>query len=158
MNYLKVSLSRVRSLLNYLRLMPLFDVTFNHISCFILYFAYNYSCFVELEENWSFLLKPTKAYSAKNNSWPLAIFQPISTFGWPKSILVSQFYCTFSMGWQSIIYKMSYLQKTAYQFVTLISTTGIFNSSPSVCDVLKFCFIHSLWATGSNFTIPDAMT
>jgi len=32
----------------------------------------------------------------------LAIFQPISTFGQPKSILVSQFYCTFSMGWQSI--------------------------------------------------------
>ena len=49
--------------------------------------------------------------SARNNSWPLAIFQPISTFGRPKSILVGQFYCTFSMGWQSITYKMSYLQK-----------------------------------------------
>jgi len=50
-------------------------------------------------------------FSARNNSWPLAIFQSISTFGQPKSILVGQFYCTFSMGWQSITYKMSYLQK-----------------------------------------------
>jgi len=49
--------------------------------------------------------------SARNNDWPLAIFQPISTFGQPKSILVSQFYCTFSMGWQSITYKISCLQK-----------------------------------------------
>jgi len=50
-------------------------------------------------------------FSARNNSWPLAIFQPISTFGLPKSSLVSQSYCTFLMGWQSITYKMSYLQK-----------------------------------------------
>jgi len=52
--------------------------------------------------------------SARNNSWLLAIFWPISTFGWPKSILVGQFYCTFSMGWQSItleIIQLSYLQK-----------------------------------------------
>ena len=47
--------------------------------------------------------------SARNSSWPLAVFQPISTFGRPKSILVSQIYCTFSMGWQSITYKMYYI-------------------------------------------------
>ena len=35
--------------------------------------------------------------SARNNSRPLAIFQPISAFGRPKSILVSQISCTFSM-------------------------------------------------------------
>jgi len=51
--------------------------------------------------------------SARNNSWPLAIFQPISTFGRPKSILVGQFYCTISIGWQSITYKMSYFQKNS---------------------------------------------
>jgi len=38
-------------------------------------------------------------------------FQPISTFSQPKSILVGQFYYTFSIRWQSITYKMSYLQK-----------------------------------------------
>ena len=43
--------------------------------------------------------------SARNNSRPLAIFRPISTFGRPKSILVGQIYCTFSMGWQLITYK-----------------------------------------------------
>ena len=39
--------------------------------------------------------------NARNNSRPLAIFQPISGFGWPKSILVSQISFTFSMGQQS---------------------------------------------------------
>ena len=43
--------------------------------------------------------------SARNNSRPLAIFRPISTFGRPKSILLGQIYCTFSMGWQLITYK-----------------------------------------------------
>ena len=51
--------------------------------------------------------------SPRNNSWPLAIFRPISTFGRPKSILVSQIYCTFSMGRPSITYKMSHLQKNS---------------------------------------------
>jgi len=51
--------------------------------------------------------------SARNNSWLLAIFWPILTFGQPNSILVGQFHCTFSMGFQ----------KTADQFLTLISTT-----------------------------------
>ena len=50
-------------------------------------------------------------YSARNSSWPLAIFRPISPFGRPKSILVSQIYCTFSMGQQSITYKMSDFQE-----------------------------------------------
>ena len=40
-------------------------------------------------------------------------------------ILVSQFYCTFSIGWQSITYKISYLQKTPDQFLTFISTTAL---------------------------------
>jgi len=53
-------------------------------------------------------------FSTRNNSWPLAILWTISTFGWPKSILVGQFYCTFSMGWQLITYKMSYLQKNGW--------------------------------------------
>ena len=54
-----------------------------------------------------------KVNSARNNSWPLAIFQPISTFGRPKSVLVDQIYCTFSMGRPSITYKMSHLQKNS---------------------------------------------
>jgi len=49
---------------------------------------------------------------------------PFSSLGQPKSILVGQFYCTLSMGWQSITYKMSYLQKMINQFLTLISTTA----------------------------------
>ena len=49
--------------------------------------------------------------SPRNNSWPLAIFWPISTFGWLKSILVGQIYCIFSMGRPSIMHKMFYLQK-----------------------------------------------
>ena len=51
-------------------------------------------------------------FSAKNNSQILAIFWPISAFAQPKFIFVGQIYCTFSMEWQSITYKMSYLQKT----------------------------------------------
>ena len=46
------------------------------------------------------------SFSARNSSWPLAIFRPISTFDRPKSILVGQIYCTLSMGQQSITYKM----------------------------------------------------
>ena len=51
--------------------------------------------------------------------WPF-----FDQFGRPKSILVGQIYCTFSMGWQLITYKMSYFQKTADQFLTLISITA----------------------------------
>ena len=43
-------------------------------------------------------------YSARNKL-AIAHFQPISTFGQPKSILVGQIYCTFSMGQQLITYK-----------------------------------------------------
>ena len=63
--------------------------------------------------------------SVRNNSWPSAILQPISAFCWPKSILVGQISCTFSMGQQSVTYKISYLQKTANQFLILISSTSI---------------------------------
>ena len=38
----------------------------------------------------------------RNSSWPLAIFQPISIFGRPKSILLGQIYCIFLMIWQSM--------------------------------------------------------
>ena len=48
--------------------------------------------------------------STRNGSWPLAIFQSISTFGQPKSILIGQIYYTFVMRQQSITYKMSDLQ------------------------------------------------
>ena len=51
--------------------------------------------------------------SAINNSRPLDISQPISTFGRPKSILVGQIYCTFSMRQQSITYEMFYFQKNS---------------------------------------------
>ena len=39
--------------------------------------------------------------SARNNSRPLAIFQPISAFGRPKSVLIGHISHTFSMGQQS---------------------------------------------------------
>ena len=45
--------------------------------------------------------------SARNNSQPLAIFQPILAFGRQKSIWVGQLSHTFSMGQQSIAYKIS---------------------------------------------------
>ena len=34
---------------------------------------------------------------ARNNSWPLAIFRPISAFGQPKSILIGHISHTFSI-------------------------------------------------------------
>ena len=52
-------------------------------------------------------------FHARNSSWPLAIFQPVSTFGRPKSILVGQIYCTVSTGQLSITYKMSGFQKNS---------------------------------------------
>ena len=42
---------------------------------------------------------------------PLAIFQPISAFSRPKSILIGQISHMLSMGQQSVAYKISYLQK-----------------------------------------------
>ena len=53
---------------------------------------------------------------ARNKSWPLTIFWPISTFGWPKFILVGKTYCKFSMEQQSITYKMSYFQTNWQSF------------------------------------------
>ena len=44
---------------------------------------------------------------------------------WPTKIQVGQIYCTFSMGWQSITYKMSDFQKTADQFLTFVSTIDV---------------------------------
>ena len=66
---------------------------------------------------------PLGVYSARNNSWSLAIFQPISAFGRPKSILAGQISCTFSMGTGIRNLKISYFQKTANQFLILISST-----------------------------------
>ena len=70
------------------------------------------------------LVEPVKCWtlenedtcSAKNSNWPLAIFQPISTFGRPKSILIGR---TFSITY--------HLQKVADQFLTLIFTTVPYN-------------------------------
>ena len=52
-------------------------------------------------------------FSARNNSRPLAIFQPFSAFGWPKSILVSQISCTFSMGTAFSYLKNIHFQKNS---------------------------------------------
>ena len=62
--------------------------------------------------------------SARNNSQPLAIFRPFSAFGRPKSILVSQISCTFSMGTAISYLKKIHFQKTADQFLILISSTA----------------------------------
>ena len=42
--------------------------------------------------------------SSRINSQPWAILQPILAFGRPKSILIAQIACTFSIGQQSITY------------------------------------------------------
>ena len=55
--------------------------------------------------------------SARNNSRPLA------AFGQPKSVLVGQISCTFSMGQQSVTYKILSSKKAASQFLILISST-----------------------------------
>ena len=47
--------------------------------------------------------------SVRNNCRPLDIFRPISTFAWLKSILIGRVYCIFSMGQQSLTYKIFYL-------------------------------------------------
>ena len=65
----------------------------------------------------------TNECSARNNSQP-AIFQPISAFSQPKSILIGQISYTFSMGQQSITYKISSLQKTADQFLQVAKRAG----------------------------------
>ena len=63
-------------------------------------------------------------YNARNNSWPLAIFWPISAFGRPKSILVSQISCILSMGTAiSNLKNIHFQKKTADQFLILISST-----------------------------------
>ena len=90
---------------------------------------------------------------ARNNSWPLAIFGPLSTFGQSKSILVSQIYCTFSMGWQLLAYKMSCLQEMTYQFLTLVFTSDPGNEPgyESMCNrelMSDWLFKYIHWPTG----------
>ena len=63
--------------------------------------------------------------SARNNSRPLAIFWPISTFSWPNAILIGQISCTFSMGTAFSNLKISIFRKTADQFLILISSTVV---------------------------------
>ena len=53
----------------------------------------------------------------------LEIIPTISAFGREKFILVNQIYCIFSMGQQIKTNKISYIQKTADQFLILISST-----------------------------------
>ena len=89
----------------------------------LIYINYTYAhTYVEIITN--NLINPTQHSSARYNSLPLAIFQPISAFGQPKSILVSQIS---SMGQQSrsVTYKISYFQKTADQLLILICSTAI---------------------------------
>ena len=50
---------------------------------------------------------------ARNKSWLLA----------KNFSICGQFSCTFTMGQQSVTYKISYLQKKANQFLILISST-----------------------------------
>ena len=66
--------------------------------------------------------------SSRNNSRPLTIFWPTSAFG-----LVGQTSYTFSMRQQSVTYKLSHLQKTADQFLTLISSTDSVNKTIQTC-------------------------
>ena len=62
---------------------------------------------------------PLGVYSARNNSRPLAIFQPISAFGRPKSILAGQISCTFSMGTGFINLKYPIFKKRLINFWSL---------------------------------------
>ena len=85
----------------------------------------------------------SKAINGRNNSWPLAIFQPISAFAQPKSVLVGQTSHTFSMGQQSVTYKISCLQKTANWFLILISSIGhvnLFRIKPT----LRYCILYPM--------------
>ena len=87
-----------------------------------------------------------------NSWWPLAIFQPISAFGRPKSILVGHISCTFSMEQLIITNKISYLQKVADQFLILISALNLPSivSNPTTCSYL---FIIISYKTKHLFTI-----
>ena len=83
--------------------------------------------------------------SARNNSWPLAIFQPISIYGRRRSILFGQIQCTFAMGQQSTTFKISYAQKLANKVLALTSTTGyklvLFPQMPFLAKSLFFDLI-----------------
>ena len=95
----------------------------------------------------------TYACSARNNSWPLAIFQPILAFGRSKSDQIS---CTFSMGQQSVTYKISHFQKTAGLFLILISGTAhdhqtLFEHNLTLCGYeMNICLAH---AKQTNFCL-----
>jgi len=52
-----------------------------------------------------------------------------------------QFYCTISMWWQSITYKMPYLQKMANQFLALISTTVLVEATMSIVNNINTVFM-----------------
>ena len=66
---------------------------------------------IKIKEGDDFLLYLTCRYVVLEITVPhaLVIFRPISAFGQSKSILVGQISCTFSMGQQSVTYKISYL-------------------------------------------------
>ena len=87
-----------------------------------------------------------------NSWWPLAIFQPISAFGRPKSILVSHISCKFSMEQQIISNKISYLQKQPTNFWSLFLVLNLPSivSNPTTCSYL---FIIISYKTKCLFTL-----
>ena len=106
----------------------------------LIYINYTYKCsYVEIITN--NLINPTQDSSARNNSQPLAIFQPISAFGQPKSILVSQIS---SVGQQTVTYKISYFQKTADQLLILISSTEILVKISVRLEKVRLYIMHRI--------------
>ena len=93
-------------------------------------------------------------------AWSLAIFRPITAFGQPKSILVSQIYCTFSMERQSVTNKMSYLQRKwptnfwplfllLIQYVVQAFWNVIMLQFTMVLYACRYAVIKSLFSIGS---------
>ena len=80
----------------------------------------------------------TYACSARNNSWPLAIFQPILAFGQSKSDQIS---CTFS--------NKPFSKKMADQFLILISGTAhdhqtLLEHNLTLCGYeMNICLAHA---------------
>ena len=63
-------------------------------------------------------------YAVLEMSQSLAIVGPISEFGRPKSTMTGQFYCSFSMGQQSLAnLQIVLFSEMANQFLTLLSTS-----------------------------------
>ena len=114
----------------------------NSIYIVILYVYYELNHYGEAKEMWclcSHMVQLKTISSAISNSQPLAIFWPISAFGRPKSILVSQISCTFLMRQQSVTYKISYYTKRPTNFwslfLALISVHKQWLRVASLCEI-----------------------